>query len=245
MELMNDTALSFWEEKFKTTSFLKRLFFKKKKSDKLCPPAIIQEQCEGILLNNTLVKSILFSTDLALIENSDCDAILAVYPFAPSSKIMETLIRFSNKPVICGVGGGKTQGKKSIAMAVEAERLGACAVIVNQPFKNRDIQEMKKHIAIPVISSVSTTAFDFEKRIASGISVFNISGGTNTHEIMQFLNKNHPHIPYICTGGKSLAHITKAVENNARAIVLTPPSNANLFKRIMKSYRENIKSTYK
>lgn len=239
MELKRYTALSFWDE-MPRTHFLKKLFFRKTAVKKLAAPSIIREQCRGLLLKDHKIKSILFSTDLALIENNDCDAILAVYPFAPSSKIMETLINFSGKPVICGVGGGKTQGRKSIEMAIQAERLGACAVMVNQPFKNKDIEEMKKRIKIPIISSVSTMTFDFEKRIAAGISAFNITGGTQTLEILNFLQQNYPHIPCICTGGKSIDHIRQAIHNDARAVVLTPPSNANLFKRIMQEYRKNL-----
>jgi len=238
MELKRYTALSFWEEIPKASYFLKKLLFRKRSETKLATPSIIREQCTGMPLNGRTVKSILFSTDLALIENNDCDAILAVYPFAPSSKIMETIINFSGKPVICGVGGGKTQGRKSIEMAVEAERLGAGAVIVNQPFKNKDIKEMKKKINIPIISSVSTTNFDFENRIRAGITAFNITGGAQTLEILNFLKQNYPHIPCICTGGKSIEHIHQVIQLNTCAVVLTPPSNANLFKRIMQGYRE-------
>lgn len=238
MELKRYKTLSFWDELPKASNFLKKLFFRKTTGKKLATPSVIQQQCKGLFLKEHTIKSILFSTDLALIENNDCDAILAVYPFAPSSRIMETLINFSGKPVICGVGGGKTQGRKSVEMAVEAERLGACAVMVNQPFKNKDIQEMKKKINIPIISSVSTMAFDFDKRIEAGISAFNITGGTQTLEILHFLKQNYPDIPYICTGGKSVEHIRQAIRLEARAVVLTPPSNANLFKKIMQEYRE-------
>lgn len=238
MELKRYTGLFFWDELPKASNFLKKLFFRKTKDKRLVTPSIITQQCKGLFLKDHKIKSILFSTDLALIENNDCDAILAVYPFAPSSRIMETLINFSGKPVICGVGGGKTQGRKSVKMALEAQHLGACAVMVNQPFKNKDIQEMRRQINIPIISSVSTIAFDFDRRIKAGISAFNITGGKQTLEILNFLKQNYPDIPYICTGGKSIEHIRLAISLDARAIVLTPPSNANLFKRIMQGYRE-------
>lgn len=67
----------------------------------LSTPKIIKEKCLGIKLGIHHVRSLIFSTDIALIEHSDTDAILAVYPFAPSSKIMKGLIEFSSK-------GGKT-----------------------------------------------------------------------------------------------------------------------------------------
>ena len=47
----------------------------------LMTPELIQ-QCSGIQLGDTLVKSLVFSTDMAVIRNCDADAVLCVYPFA-------------------------------------------------------------------------------------------------------------------------------------------------------------------
>ncbi len=232
--------ISLWNLSTKT-DLLTRIGIRKKKSKKLSTPLLIEEFCDGIDFNGQKVKSILFSTDLALIENSNCDAILAVYPFAPSKKIMETIIKFSNKPVICGVGGGVTQGVVSIQMAVEAEKLGACAVIVNQPFKNEDIKKMKQQINIPIISSISTLDFDFQKRINSGVDIFNVTGGSQTNELLNYLRKNYPEIPCISTAGQSIESLDKTLKSNASAIILTPPSTSLLFKEIMSKYRTNIR----
>ena len=104
---------SIWGSK-KKISFWDRLFKRNKTIDKeLSTPEIIGKNCQGLWLGNENLKSFLFSTDMALIENNDADAILAVYPVPPSPKIIKTLIDFSGKPVVCGVGGGKTKGKKS------------------------------------------------------------------------------------------------------------------------------------
>lgn len=232
--------ISIWNLSNKT-DLLTRIGIRKKKSKKLNAPLLIHEYCEGIDLNGQKVKSILFSTDLALIENSNCDAILAVYPFSPSQKIMETIIKFSNKPVICGVGGGVTQGAVSIQMAVEAEKLGACAVIVNQPFKNEDIKKMKQQITIPIISSISTMDFDFQKRIDSGVDIFNVTGGNQTSELLNHLRKTYPKTPCISTAGQSIESLDKTIKSNASAVVLTPPSSSLLFKEIMTKYRTNIR----
>lgn len=240
MEINKHTSFSFWERSSESLPLFRRFIFRKRIDKTLKTPVLIRQKCEGISFNGHLVKSILFSTDLALIENNDSDAVLAVYPFAPSPRIMETLINFSSKPVICGVGGGKTQGKTSVQMAMLAEQLGACAVIVNQPFKNRDIQKMKQAINIPIISSISTVNFDFKKRIESGVSVFNITGGPETTKIIQHLQQHFPDIPYICTGGKSVEHLTEVINHRAKAVILTPPSNATMFKKIMANYRLGI-----
>ncbi|MCP1996153.1 hypothetical protein [Flavobacterium sp. HSC-61S13] len=234
-------SISFWNEHKIVIPFWKKLFYKKQTKTKgLLTPDCIPQHCSGITLKQIPIKSILFSTDLALIENSDSDAVLAVYPFPPSSKIMKALIDFADKPVICGIGGGLTQGRTALTMAQEAEQLGAAAVIVNQPFQNKDIEKIRKAISIPIISSISVLDFDFKKRIDSGVDFFHITGGNETCRIIQHLNLHFPDHPVIATGGKTLHHITDAIAIGAKAIVLTPPSNGDLFKSIMENYRRGI-----
>ncbi|EHO11381.1 hypothetical protein HX045_11575 [Myroides odoratimimus] len=232
---------SIWVNNRRKRSLLDFLMFWKKRpcpEVKLPTPLHLIESCKGLVLNNLKVKSILFSTDIALIENNDADAILAVYPFAPSQNIIKTLIEFSKKPVICGIGGGITQGDFAITMAKKAEALGAAAVIVNQPFKNEDIAEVKKHINIPIISSVSTLNFDFKSRIEAGVSCFNVTGGADTLKIVDYIKTTYPDIAIISTGGKTNKSLQNIAQKKVNAIILTPPSNGELFRSIMDGYRE-------
>ena len=213
---------SIWDTAVKKSRFFDIFRFRKKPSVNLSVPNIIYQNCSGITLNNTVVKSILFSTDLAIIENTNCDAVLAVYPFAPSVNIMKALISFTEKPVICGVGGGVTQGRFSLDMAVAAEQLGASAVIVNQPFKNTDL--------------------NFIERFHSGTNIFHITGGANTPEVIEQLQTDLPKVSFICTAGQTINSLEKVLTKNADAIVLTPPSGNHLFKDIMQKYRNaNLK----
>lgn len=215
------------------------LFWKTKHKNlaKIPTPKHITDLCKGLELQGNQVKTILYSTDLALIENNDADALLAVYPFPPSIQIIKTLIEFSNRPVICGIGGGMTQGDYAIEIALQAQQYGAAAVIVNQPFKNEDIAKLKEQLSIPIISSVSTINFDFKARIEAGVSCFNLTGGTNTLAIVEHLQHHFPHFPIISTGGKTIDVLHTVVNKKINAVVLTPPSNAALFRSIMDSYR--------
>ncbi|MDP3463157.1 MAG: hydrolase [Bacteroidales bacterium] len=229
---------SIWESKsVKRTFFLNLFTTSKQQSKKIATPHIIAEKCNGILLGKFNIKSLIFSTDMALIENNDSDAVLAVYPFTPSSKIMKSLIDFADKPVICGVGGGLTQGKVSLEMAIAAESMGAAAVIVNQPFKNKDIEAIKRKVNIPIISSVSIKEFSFRDRVNAGVDVFHVTGGSNTASIVEHIKYSAPCYPIIATGGKTIANIQSSIHSGADAIVLTPPSSGELFKSIMKQYR--------
>ncbi|MEN2489578.1 hypothetical protein AAYQ05_17375 [Flavobacterium sp. B11] len=65
---------SFWENK-KKSSIWDRLFRRNKTVTKaLTTPEIIGKNCQGLLLKNENIKSFLFSTDMALIENNDPDS---------------------------------------------------------------------------------------------------------------------------------------------------------------------------
>ena len=47
-------------------------------------PEVIRE-ASGIVIYGKRIKSLAFTTDLAIIKNCDADAVFAVYPFTPSS----------------------------------------------------------------------------------------------------------------------------------------------------------------
>lgn len=232
---------SIWERRNQKAFFWSKVLYQSKiKAKKIATPQVIAEKCNGISLSNTVIKSLIFSTDMALIENNDADAVLAVYPFSPSQKIMKALIDFSEKPVICGVGGGLTQGKVSLEMAIAAEAMGAAAIIVNQPFKNKHIEAIKRKINIPIISSVSVKEFSFKDRVNAGVDIFHVTGGSNTAAIIEHINYAAPCFPIIATGGKTVEHIQNVIISGADAIVLTPPSSGELFKSIMNQYRSGI-----
>ncbi|MBB4804622.1 hypothetical protein HNP37_004719 [Flavobacterium nitrogenifigens] len=232
---------SFWESK-KKVSLWERLFRRNKTINKaLTTPEIIGKKCQGLVLQNQNLKSFLFSTDMALIENNDADAILAVYPFPPSPKIIKTLIDFAGKPIVCGVGGGQTKGKKSVEMAIYAEEAGAAGIIVNIPFENKDIKKIREKISLPIIATVTSSYYNFLKgKIDAGVTVFHVSGGANTSKIVKEISDKFPNFPVMATGGKSLESIQESINSGSRAIVLSPPSNKDLFKTVMDKYRKTF-----
>ena len=74
-------------------------------------------QAKGIVVMGRRMKSVLFSTDIAIIRNCNADAVLAVYPFTPQQIISQSIINASSIPVLVGVGGGMTNGFRSALMA--------------------------------------------------------------------------------------------------------------------------------
>lgn len=226
-----------------TGSFLfERLKFKFKEASKSPSNELLSANlCPGVqLANGYLIKSLLFSTDLALIENSDADAVLAVYPYSPSEKLMEALLRFAGRPVFCGIGGGLTQGKKSLYMARKAEDLGAAAIVVNQPFKNKDIEIIKRHVKIPLISSIAHESVDLKARVNAGTDIFYVTAGGSTNHLLQQLAYAVPGYPLIATAGKTCQHAKETVENGADALVFHAPHPGALLRGIMENYRVGI-----
>lgn len=74
-------------------------------------PAVISE-ASGIRIFGKRLKSFLFSTDVAVIRNTNADAVIAVYPFTPQPLITEIIVMAAGVPAFCGVGGGYNNREK-------------------------------------------------------------------------------------------------------------------------------------
>src|SRR5699024_2246233 len=113
-------------------------------------PEVITK-CSGININGRKLKSFLFTTDIAIICNTDADAVLAVYSFTPHPGIIQAITSVAAMPVIAGVGGGKTNGARSANISLFAESLGATAVVVNGPTPVETIRMINNMVDVPVI----------------------------------------------------------------------------------------------
>lgn len=200
-------------------------------------PKIIRS-CGGIKIFGKRIKSLLFTTDVAIIRNTDADAIIAVYPFTPQPLITEALIMAADVPVFCGVGGGITQGKRVVNLALDAEFKGAMGVVVNAPTSNEIIKKIRETIDIPVIVTIVSEDEDIDARIKSGATIFNVSGGKNTANIVKAIRSRYPEFPIIATGGPTEDSIKETIEAGANAITYTPSvSSAEIMGELMDKYR--------
>ena len=94
-------------------------------------PHCIRE-CSGIRIFGMRIKSIAFTTDVAIIKNINADAVIAVYPFTPQPTISQAIIGISDVPVFVG-GGGITGGDRSVRLAIEEENQGAHSAWSSMP----------------------------------------------------------------------------------------------------------------
>ena len=116
------------------------------------------EQATGIVVFGRRIKSLLYSTDIALIKNCDADAVFCVYPFTAQRSISSAIIHAASVPVFCGVGGGITRGERSAYLAMDAESQGAMGVVLNDPIPNSDIQLIAGTIDIPIVVTIVTSS---------------------------------------------------------------------------------------
>lgn len=201
-------------------------------------PTVIRD-CTGIYFYGRRIKSLVFTTDLAIIKNCDADGVFAVYPFTPQQSISEALIHHASMPVFCGVGGGTTKGRRTVSLAKDVEMQGAMGVVLNAPISNANLKAVADAVDIPVIVTVINEETDIGARLEAGAQILNVAGAARTPDIVRSIRRNFPTVPIIASGGKEEESIRRTIEAGANAITFTPPTTQELFQTMMLQYREH------
>ena len=191
----------------------------------------------GIVIFGHRIKSLVFTTDIAIIRNCNADAVLAVYPFTPQQVISSALITASYSPVFCGVGGGTTGGDRVVMLARDAEALGAMAVVVNAPIQDDVVRQMRRVVDIPIVCTVLTTLASGFAFVGAGAQILNVSAAARTPEVVARIRTRFPDVPIIATGGPTDESIQRTIDAGANAISYTPPTTNELFRELMDKYR--------
>lgn len=195
-------------------------------------------KASGIVIFGKRIKSVVFTTDMAILRNTNADAVLAVYPFTPQQVISHAIINAAHCPVFCGVGGGITGGARTVFLAKDAEAQGAMGVVVNAPTDDEVIRGMKEVLDIPIIVTIISDHSKVAERLRAGASILNVSGGKDTPEVVRRIRETFPDVPIIATGGPTGESILQTVEAGANAISYTPPTSQSILGGIMDKYRE-------
>ena len=160
-------------------------------------------QASGIVIYGRRIKSLVFSTDLAIIRNCNADAVFAVYPFTPQQAISDAIIKASYIPVFCGVGGGTTHGVRTLNLARDVESQGAMGVVLNSPISDLNLLAVSRVVDIPVIITVTKEDTNIQSRIDSGASILNVACSTDTPRVVAKIREQFPDVPIIASGGKT------------------------------------------
>lgn len=206
-------------------------------------PEVINE-ASGIIIFGKKIRSIIFTTDIAIIRNTNANAVIAVYPFTPHPAITKSIIEAADIPVFSGVGGGLTHGTRANYMSLFAEAQGSIGVVLNGPTPIETIRAVCKVVDIPVVSTVTSQYTPIDEKIQAGIKIINISAGKKTPEVVRHFRDLYPELPIIATGGPTDESILAVIEAGANAITYTPPSNGKLFSKKMEIYREKERLGY-
>ncbi len=203
---------------------------------RLSVPDAIYE-CKGIKIFGRRIKSIIFSTDVSILRNSNADAVIAVYPFTPQPVITQAIMMVADCPVFVGVGGGLTKGERVINLARHAEYQGATGVVLNAPTSNDTIREVAKVVDLPIVITV-VKEDDIQGRLDAGAQILNVSAASKTPELVAKIREIFPDVPIMATGGPTEESIKATIKAGADAITWTPPSNGEVFRDIMEAYRK-------
>jgi len=199
------------------------------------------ENCGGIRIFGRLIKSLVFSTDIAIIRNINADAVIAVYPFTPQPIISNALIMASDIPVFCGVGGGTTTGNRVVHLASSAEFQGGFGVVLNAPTHNDTIRNVREVIDIPIVITVVSEFDSIAGRIEAGAAILNVSAAGKTPWLVEKIRTEFPQVAIIATGGPTQQSISDTINAGANAITWTPPTTGEIFKGMMSMYRDMSK----
>ena len=199
-------------------------------------PEVIRE-CSGIKIFGKRIKSLVFTTDVAIIRNVNADAVIAVYPFTPQPVITQAILSASDIPVFVGVGGGLTQGARVHALSASAEMQGAMGVVLNAPTSNETVRRISETIEIPAVVTVVRDDEDIDARVEAGAKILNVSAAAKTPQVVRLIREKYPEFPVIATGGPTDETILETIRAGANAITWTPPSSAEIFKSVMAAYR--------
>ena len=161
------------------------------------------EEASGFTLFGRRIKSLIYTTDVAVIRNSNADAVFAVYPFTPQPAITQALLTVAECPVFVGVGGGTTTGKRSVQMAAVSEMQGAAGCVVNSPATAEMVEHITNIADIPVIATVVRCDDDAHAKVRAGAKILNIAAGKNTPQVLRELRERYPNLPLIAPGGKT------------------------------------------
>ncbi|GAY72044.1 hydrolase [Lentilactobacillus kosonis] len=204
-------------------------------------PKVINE-APGIRIYGKVIKSIIYTMDVAVIANCNADAVFAVYPWTPNTKILEAVSTASKVPVLAGIGGGLTKGLRSATNGFFAEEGGAQGVVLNGPATDETIESVRQAIDVPIIYTVTNDQVDLLKKIDAGTSAFNVAGGKNTAQLVRWviseLADKYPNFPIIASGGKTDEQIQETIDAGAHAITFAANGITEAtFKKKMADYR--------
>lgn len=109
---------------------------------------------------------------------------------------------------------------------------------MSTPTPGRILNRIRSSVDVPVVVTVANSDTNYRHRIEDGAAILNVAAGAQTPEIVAEIRERFPDYPIIATGGADEDSIRATIRAGANAIIWTPPTNGELFRNVMKNYRE-------
>ena len=93
-------------------------------------------------------------------------------------------------------------------------------------------------VDVPVVVTVANADTNYRHRIEDRAAILNVAAGAQTPEIVAEIRERFPDYPILATGGADDESIRATIRAGANAIIWTPPTSGELFRDVMKNYRE-------
>ena len=201
-------------------------------------PKVIRE-ASGIRIFGKRIKSVIYTMDVAVIDNNDADAILCVYPWTPNTSILRAISQVAKVPIFAGIGGGTTSGPRSGRLGSFAEEYGATCVVLNAPSDLDTIRTVEDSVDIPIIYTVVNDRVDLQSYVDAGVDIFNVAAGKDTVELVRKIRQEFPSFPIMASGGNTDEMIHATIEAGANAITWTAyGATETYFQKKMEQYRQ-------
>ena len=198
--------------------------------------------CSGFTLFGRRIRTLLYSTDVAAIRNSNADAIFAVYPFTAQPAITQALLTVAEAPLFVGVGGGTTTGRRAAELAAVSEMQGAAGVVLNSPATPEMVGQVVSTVDIPVVATITRLDNEAAEKVQAGARIINVAAGRRTPEVIAELRAAFPALPIIATGGRDDETAASTIASGANALIWAPPSVTELQRDMMVRYREKAEA---
>lgn len=201
-------------------------------------PSVIRN-ASGVIINGKRIKSIIYTMDVALIANTNADAVLCVYPWTPNTRILDAIDKVATCPILAGIGGGLTNGVRSARIGSLAEEHNAGAVVLNGPTDIETVKAVNEYVDIPIIYTVINKNKNLLHYLDAGVDIFNVAGGAETADLVKWVRKQFPTTPIIASGGKTDEQIAETIAAGANAITYTTfGTTEKTFQKKMEQYRK-------
>ena len=172
----------------------------------------VARNASGIVINGQRIKSLVFTTDIAIIPQLRCRRGAGRVPLhaAAHDILIHTALLLHAR--ILRRGRRHHPGHTARCSWPGTPRRRAPWRGRQRSHSNEDVQRIANYIDIPLVVTVVSEKTDIAARLEAGASILNVSAAMRTPEVVKAIRRDFPDVPIIATGGGTEESIMRTVE---------------------------------